>query len=305
MIADYDEHRNLREDRNLGRRQRGEATRLELDDAPDAGGVSQRRPRRVGARFGVAHEDPATQLAGERRHVRPRGVRRWERRVFVGDLLVVKLLDLLQRELLIRPRHAEARPEAEHRPGELMGGHQDVGQRGRGLQADPHFVVDRGVEARPGTGGLVREVGGVAVAHEVLVPAFAPVGCGLPRFRAETAAVHEDHRHVLAGVLRDLKLHVQLVDREVARRARGEDRHAVHRPRGGRVGRHVAPTDVEAARVAEGWRFLFALEVVDGLRRCDGRQEREGERSRPECDGLGPNSGTTVMGGVHGRLPPG
>src|SRR6266571_4712338 len=99
---------------------------------------------------------------------------------------------------------------------------------------------------------------------------------------------------MLVVVRGDLILHVQLLDREVAggRRARHD---------AGRVGKHVAPPDVEAALLLEDQRSLPSrLEVGDRLGPRPARQEQPDERRCQESGGPAHDFETTMWHGVHG-----
>src|SRR5207244_3823890 len=97
----------------------------------------------------------------------------------VRNHLLAKLVSGVHRELLVRKRRAEGRPEAEQRPGILMTECEDVWQRTRWQAAQPDHIDGRRVEARAGARDLVRSVDRSALAHEVLAPAHPPVRGGL------------------------------------------------------------------------------------------------------------------------------
>jgi hypothetical protein len=98
----------------------------------------------------------------------------------VGDDLLVELIHLVDRELPVGPGDAVFRAEPEDRPGELIGGEQHPALFAGRLLALAHFIEPGRVEAGSRAPRLLGEVGRVALAGEILVPAHAAVRRGLP-----------------------------------------------------------------------------------------------------------------------------
>src|SRR5436189_4167639 len=108
-------------------------------------------------------------------------------------------------------------------PGSAIGDPAEAGYQGRptlNLAALDHggcFVDDGLVESRASTSCLIDHVGGDPVAHEIGLPAFAPVWRRLQtRSRMAGSVHHDDGRHVLLFGCRYLELHIHLPDCDLA-----------------------------------------------------------------------------------------
>ena len=136
--------------------------------------------------------------------------------VEVGDHLLVELVHRFDRKLPIRECIAEAWPEAEHCPGDLMAGHQDVRKLAGRNRPCLHRVDRRAIKTGSRARRLVRQVHGPILPDEILVPTHSPVGRGFPGLAAETASVDHDDGSALIAATRNLILHVHLVHRHLA-----------------------------------------------------------------------------------------
>ena len=232
----------------------------------DRGRIGQHRVQRQRAGLGVAHEHGAVQLRRQIGHGRDVGVRRGQHRIQVGNRLPRQLGRGFDGELLVGERRAEAGTEPELRPDELVGEAPEIGQRAERLHPGADLVVGRDVEARARARDLIRDVHGMALADEVLVPAHAAIRGGVVALAAQGGAVQHDdgdavvrHRHHV--------LHVHLVDRDVAAgvgQLTGEERQL-----GGRL-LHRLPAHDEAAATLQRQRRgcgLHVLELLGGAHR--------------------------------------
>ena len=184
--------------------------------------------------------------------IRCRRVVAAEEAVQVGNQLLVELVDVIGRELLVRIGPADGRAEPECGIGTLMPDRVDERDvlRSLAVQAKSDLVQDGGIEARTRARNLVRQIGGVTLADEILVPPHAPVRRFLERFRTEAAAVdHDDGRFGSTGFRdRRLILNVHLVDRDGA---------GTWRSRSQRIGCLRFATDEEAALRLQHQRLAF------------------------------------------------
>ena len=127
-------------------------------------------------------------------------------------------------KLTVGKRLAEARSEPEHGPRDLMARGEHVGQCRRRLRTALHGADHGRVEPRARARHLIREIDAAVLPQEILVPAHAAVGRRLPRLAAQAAAVNHDDGHVPVTALRNLILHVHLVDHDLAAAERGSGR---------------------------------------------------------------------------------
>ena len=181
----------------------------------------------------------------------------------------------VHRELTVRVGRASLRAKSEVRPDDFVAESDPTGKAGRGRRARAHVVEDGLVESRPPAPHLVRHVHGMALAHEVFVPAHPTVRRGLPRLPSQGRAMDHHHRKIAVTALRHHVPDVHLIDGDVAPRTEVAQFHLCLFS--------LVAADEEAALCLQHQRRVGRLNILERLRyRGDGRAEDAGKGdSRP------------------------
>ena len=221
IIAEDDENgkRRQRLDLLVGVVRRA-TTRFDEDEPFGDRRIQQRRGEGKRSRLRVSHQHRAIHLTGEIRQRLERGVRsRHAAKTHVGDTLLRQFVHGGHRELSVREGSARLRTEAEVRPDHFIAEPNPSRQTVRRRRARARVVEDGLIESRSPASDLIRDIDGMALADEVLVPSHATVRRGLPGFARQRRAMHHHHRHVAIAALRHHVAHVHLIDGDVPARA--------------------------------------------------------------------------------------